>query len=162
MFIFNLIDENELENIKLHNEQMYTESLNSLPEGEEEFIFESIIENEGWYTKIFRSNIRFFKFRNASKVEYDLSILKDVNPNLVSSENKSIHVREETLALLKEILDRGKDENQDLAGIVGANRRELADYNKFINEALPGWFRRLVRWLPIYKPDDQLTHTTTM
>ena len=162
MSIFNLIDENELENIKLHNEQMYTESINSLPEGEEEFIFESIIENEGWFKKTFRNIIRFFKFRNASKVEYDLSILKDVNPNLVSSENKSIHVREETLALLKEILDRGIDENQDLARIVGANRRELADYNKFINEALPGWFRRLVRWLPNYKPDDQLTHTTTM
>ena len=64
MSIFNLIEENELENIKLHNEQMYTESINSLPEGEEEFIFESIIENESWFKKTFRNIIRFFKFRN--------------------------------------------------------------------------------------------------
>lgn len=163
--IVNNIEESE---INKYNEKLYLESVNSIPEDSEGVIFESIIgnesviENEGWFKKIFRSIIRFFKFRNASKVEYDLSVLKDVNPNLVSSENKSIHVREETLALLKEILDRGKDENQDLARIVGANRRELDEYTKFINEALPGWFRRLIRWLPNYKPDDNLTYTTTM
>ena len=167
--LFNAIV-NNIEDIEIneYNEKLYLESINSIPEDSEGIIFESIIgnesviENEGWIKKVFRNIVRFFKFRNSSKVDYDLSILKDVNSNLVGSENKKIHLREETLNLLIEILDRGKDEKHDLARIVGANRRELADYNKFINEALPGWFRRLIRWLPNYKPDDQLTYTTTM
>ena len=167
--LFNsLLNEMDINDILKENEKAYMESLNSIPADIENCTFESIInlesviENEGWFKKIFRNIVRAFKFRASSKVEYDLSILKDVNPNLVSSENKKIHVREETLKLLGEILDRGKDENQDLARIVGANRRELADYNKFVDEALPGWFKRLIRWLPNYKPDDTLTHTTTM
>lgn len=167
--LFNAIV-NNIEDIEIneYNEKLYLESINSIPENSEGVVFESIIgnesviENEGWIKKVFRNIVRFFKFRNSSKVDYDLSILKDVNSNLVGSENKKIHLREETLNLLIEILDRGKDENHDLARIVGTNRRELADYNKFINEALPGWFRRLIRWLPNYKPDDQLTYTTTM
>lgn len=148
--LFNvLINEIEANDTISLNEKLYMESLNSMPADEEKvqfdsiIVMESIIENEGKIKELFRKVIRLFKFNPSSKMAYDAEILKDVNPDKVSSSNKKMHVRQDTFKLVCEILDRGDDPRNSLATIVSNGMKELGEYNEFIKQSMPTLLQRI-------------------
>lgn len=131
MSIFNLIEEIEIENDKLYNENMYTESLNSLPEGELDYSFESIINDEGKVKEYFRRFIRLFKFSSISKINYDISILKNVNDLKVGTSDKKLKVSKDTLSLVFKLLENGKSADEMLSSNIKYNNMKLKTFTDF-------------------------------
>lgn len=140
MSIFNLIEEIEIENDKLYNENMYTESLNSLPEGELDYSFESIINDEGKVKEYFRRFIRLFKFSSISKINYDISILKNVNDLKVGTSDKKLKVSKDTLSLVFKLLENGKSADEMLSSSIKYNNLKLKTFTDFLNTSLPPAF----------------------